>query len=117
VKTPFHSVLLVLLASFVGSFGAVFLKSGSGRLHREIRSLLVNWRLALGVTLFLVSSYFFVLAMREGELSILYPINAFAYVWVMVWSRLFFKEPITHRKVAGLVLILVGIFVLNLGNR
>jgi len=117
VKTPLVSILYVLLAAFIGSFGAVFLKAGSSLLHRDLRSIIANWRLALGVALFLLSSYFFVLAMRQGELSILYPMNAFAYVWVMLWSHVFFKEPITRRKITGLFLILIGIFVLNLGNR
>jgi multidrug transporter EmrE-like cation transporter len=116
VNTPLQSVLLVLLAAFIGSFGAVFLKAGSSRLHRQVRTLILNWRLALGIALFLVSSYFFVLAMREGELSILYPINSFAYVWTMIWSRFFFQEPITRRKVAGLALILLGITILFAGR-
>ena len=117
MTTPLESIILVLIGAFIGSFGAVFLKAGAGRLHRDLRSLFFNWRLALGVAFFLLSSYFFVLAMRKGELSVLYPINSFAYCWTMIWSRIFFKEPITHRKVGGLALILIGITVLFLGNR
>lgn len=117
MKTPVQSLLLVLLAGFIGSFGAVFLKSGASRLHRNLMTLVLNWRLAMGVAFFLLSSYFFVLAMREGELSVLYPLNSFAYAWTMVWSRLFFGEPITRRKVGGLLLIGTGITVLFLGNR
>jgi multidrug transporter EmrE-like cation transporter len=117
VKTPVHSLLLVMLASFIGSFGAVFLKSGAAQLHRSLVTLVSNWRLALGVAFFLLSSYFFVLAMREGELSVLYPLNSFTYAWTMIWSRIFFGEPITRRKVSGLCLIGAGITVLFLGTR
>ena len=39
MTTPLKSILLVLIASFIGSFGAVFLKAGAGRLHREL-----DWR-------------------------------------------------------------------------
>jgi hypothetical protein len=53
VKTPISSILLVLFSSFVGSFGAVFLKSGSSRLSRDWKSLFFNPRLAAGVCLFL----------------------------------------------------------------
>ncbi|MBM3774393.1 MAG: hypothetical protein FJW37_04440 [Acidobacteria bacterium] len=60
-------MLLVLLASFIGSFGAVFLKSGSHRLHKGFLHLF-NARLAAGVFFFLASSYFFVLGIRRGEL-------------------------------------------------
>ena len=117
MKTPVASMLLVFLASFIGSFGAVFLKSGAGRLHRDPRTLMRNWRLALGVSFFLLSSFFFILGVRNGELSILYPMVSLGYIWTLVWSRLFFGEPFTRNKFLGIGLILAGIIVLNLGNR
>jgi len=110
-------MLLVLVASFIGSLGAVGLKAGAGRLSRNWRSLFFNYRLAVGVALFLVSSYFFILGVREGELTILYPMVSLGYVWTLFWSRLFFHEPFTKNKFMGLGLILLGIVLLNLGNR
>ena len=55
MNTPLSSIGLVLTASFIGSFGAVFLKAGAGRTNC-IKSLLFNPRLALGVCLFLIST-------------------------------------------------------------
>jgi multidrug transporter EmrE-like cation transporter len=117
MKTPISSMLLVLAASFVGSFGAVFLKSGAERLQRNLRSLLLNYHLAAGVALFLLSSYFFVLGVRQGELSILYPMVSLGYIWTLFWSRVFFKERFTRSKFAGLGLILLGVFLLGAGSR
>jgi len=110
-------MLLVLVAAFLGSFGAVFLKAGAGRLHRQIRTLLFNWRLALGVAFYVLSSFFFVLGVREGELTILYPMVSLGYVWTLVWSRLFFREAITPNKFLGIGLVLAGVVLLSLGNR
>jgi multidrug transporter EmrE-like cation transporter len=109
-------MLLVLFASFIGSFGAVFLKMGAERLQFNVKALIRNIYLPLGVCFFLVSSYFFVLGVRHGELTILYPMVSLGYIWTLFWSRLFFKEPFTSTKFVGLGLILVGIVVLNLGN-
>jgi len=117
MRTPLSSMLLVFLAAFIGSFGAVFLKSGAGRLHRQIRTLLLNWRLALGVAFYLLSSFFFVLGVREGELTILYPMVSLGYVFTLVWSRLFFREAITRNKFVGIGLVLAGIVLLSLGNK
>jgi drug/metabolite transporter (DMT)-like permease len=78
---------------------------------------LVNPRLALGVGLFLLSTVFYLMGIRHGELSVLYPMVSLGYVWTLVWSRLFFKEPLTGQKFAGLGLVLVGIMLLGLGNR
>lgn len=115
--TPLSSILLVFLASFIGSFGAVFLKAGAGRLHRDIRTLLLNWRLAAGVATYLLSFVFYYLGIRKGELSVLFPMVSLGYLWTLVWSRLFFGEPLTRIKLAGLALIIAGIVVLNLGGR
>jgi len=110
-------MLLVFVAAFLGSFGAVFLKAGAGRLHRQITTLLFNWRLALGVAFYVLSSFFFVLGVREGELTILYPMVSLGYVWTLVWSRLFFREAITRNKFLGIGLVLAGVVLLNLENR
>ena len=117
MKTPVSSMLLVLVASVIGSLGAVGLKYGAGRLRLHWRSVLFNHHLAIGIALFLLSSYFFVLGVREGELTILYPMVSLGYVWTLVWSRLFFAEPFTRNKFIGLGMILSGIVFLNLGNR
>jgi len=117
VTTPLRSIVLVFLASFIGSFGAVFLKMGAGRLHRDLRTVILNWRLAVGVGVYLLSFVFYYLGLREGELSVLYPMVSLGYIWTLVWSRLFFREPISGRKVFGLAMIMAGIVVLNLGNR
>jgi drug/metabolite transporter (DMT)-like permease len=117
VKTPLSSILLVLLGAFIGSFGAVFLKSGAGRLHRQIHTLIFNWRLAAGVVAFFVSSLFFVAGLKNGELTILYPMVSFGYVWTLLWSKLFFGEEFTKNKFIGIGMILIGIFCLGLGNR
>lgn len=116
MNTPLSSILLVFAASFIGSFGAVFLKMGAGRLHREISSLLLNWRLATGVALYLLSFVFYFLGLREGELSVLYPMVALGYIWTMVWSRIFFGEPFSRRKMGGIALILVGVVLLKAGS-
>ena len=108
---------LVLTGSVIGSFGAVFLKSGALALRRELRSLVLNWRLALGVGFYLLSSVLFVMGMARGELSVLYPMVSLGYICTLVWSRLFFDERLTAAKFTGVGFILIGIVLLSLGNR
>ncbi len=117
MTTPLSSILLVFLAALIGSFGSVFLKAGAGRLHFDIRTLVLNWRLAMGVGLFLLSSYFFILGIRRGELTILYPMVSLGYIFTLLWARLFFGEPLTRNKFLGLGLIIGGIVILSLGKQ
>ncbi len=110
-----RSMLLVFFASVIGSFGAVFLKLGAHRLTGSIFSF-VNSRLVLGVALFLGSSVFYAMGIKGGPLSVLYPMVSLGYIWTLLWSKLFFKEPFTVAKFAGLALILVGVFLVGLGS-
>lgn len=117
MKTTIASMLLVLVASFIGSFGAVFLKSGSQKLRHGLRYLIFNARLAAGVALFLASSVFYVAGLKHGEVSVLYPMVSLANVWTLAWSRLFFKEAITQGKAIGLLLILCGVVLIGWGSQ
>ena len=117
MTTPLSSMAWVTLGAFIGSFGAVGLKAGAKRLERNVQSILTNWRLAAGVTAYLISAVFFVFGLRRGELSILYPMVSLGYLWTLLWSKLFFGEPLTRPKVIGLGLILMGVALLGLGGR
>jgi len=116
-NTPWSSVAWVLGASFFGSFGALFLKIGAGKLGRSIASVATNWRLMLGVAFYLFSSVLFVLGVRKGELSVLYPMVSLGSVWTLFWSRLVLGEPLTRPKFIALGMILCGIALLGLGTR
>lgn len=117
MTTPISSIALVTFGSFIGSFSALGFKAGSKRLERNVRSLYTNWPLAAGIAGYLLSSVFFILGLRSGELSILFPMVSTGYVWTMLWSRLFFHEPFTRAKFVGLALILTGCVLLGLGTR
>jgi drug/metabolite transporter (DMT)-like permease len=112
--TPLSSMALVLFGSVVGSFGAVFLKLGAVRLT-GFWSLL-NWRLVLGVGLYLGSSVFYGMGIRHGQLSVLFPMVSVGYVWTLLWARLFFREQFTRPKVMGLGLVLLGCCLVGLGS-
>lgn len=114
--TPVQSIVLVAIASFIGSFGALFLKSGAGKLHLGRRYLIFNRRLLLGVALFCASSLAYVVGVRRGELSVLYPLVSLSYIWTLLWSVLFLKERLTRNKCVGLALIVAGIILIGLGR-
>jgi drug/metabolite transporter (DMT)-like permease len=117
MKTPVPSMLLVLAASFFGSIGAGFLKAGAAKLHGGLRYLFLNFKLAVGVAFFLGSSVLYVMGVRRGQLSVLYPLVSLSYIWALVWARIFFNEKFTRRKLAALCLILLGILFVGFGNR
>jgi drug/metabolite transporter (DMT)-like permease len=114
--TPLSSIILVLFGSFIGSFGAVFLKIGAEHMKGAIWRVVTNYWLATGVVLYLASSVFYIMGVAQGQLTVLYPMVSLGYIWTILWARLFFKEPFTISKIGGLVMIIFGVALINLGN-
>lgn len=116
MTTPASSMLLVLLASVLGSFASVLLKAGANHLHRDRDRLQrAALRLGGGVALFGSSSVVYAAAVTKGSLTVLYPIVSMSYVWTLLWGRLFFHEKINRLKVCGVTLILAGVFSIASG--
>jgi uncharacterized repeat protein (TIGR01451 family) len=111
------SIAWVATGSFIGSFGALYLKIGSGHLSGSLRSLLTNWRLAVGVGLYLLSSVFYVIGVSKGDLSALYPLVSLGSIWTLLWSKLFLGEALTRAKFVAVGMILAGCLLLGLGSR
>jgi drug/metabolite transporter (DMT)-like permease len=110
-------MIWVSIGAIIGSLGAVGLKAGANHLQFNIRGLLTNWKLALGLALYLLSTAFYVKGISRGEISVLFPLVSLGYIWTAIWSKLFFGESMTRAKYAGLGLIVVGCLLLGLGKR
>ena len=114
MTTPLSSMLLVLAASVIGSLAMVFLKTGADKLKGPHRHWML--RIGIGIALFLASSVLYVLGIKEGSLTVLYPMVSLGYVWALIWSRLFFGEPFNRNKIVGLSLVLLGVSFIGLGK-
>ena len=73
--------------------------------------ILTNPPLFVGYCLYGLSTVLLVLALRDGELSILYPVISLTYVWVTVLSIWIFNELLNPLKVIGISLIVAGVAV------
>ena len=117
MNTPLSSIVWVSVGAVIGSLGAAGLKAGANQLQFNVRAILTNWKLALGLGLYLISTVFYIKGIAHGEISILFPLVSLGYIWTAIWSKLFFGESMTTAKYAGLALILVGCVLLGLGKR
>ena len=112
-----RSILLVFVASVIGSLGMAYLKMGSACLTRSLWTFL-NSKLLFGIALFLGSSVFYAWGIKgkDAQLSVLYPMVSLGYVWGLLWAKLFFNEALTKQKFMGLGLILLGVCFVGLGS-
>ena len=117
-KTSFTSIGLVLLCTVIGAAAQVLLRMGAvGIEDSSLADLMTNWPLLGGYACLALNTGLLILALRDGQLSVLYPIIALTYVWVTILSPLFFGDLINGFKVAGVALIVLGVSFIGLGSR
>ncbi len=70
-----------------------------------------------GYALLGASTALFVLALRKGELSLLYPVLTLGYVWVTVLSVVIFRDSMNALKICGIATIISGVAILGRASR
>lgn len=73
--------------------------------------LLVNPWIVSALAALLLAVVAWMAAMTRLDLSHAYPFTSLAFVLVLLASALFFHEPVTGLKIAGIALICLGIIV------
>jgi multidrug transporter EmrE-like cation transporter len=112
------AVALVFCCTILGAAAQILLKTGANQLaHPSPLAMLTNLPLLGGLSLYGVSTVLLVLALRDAELSLLYPVIALTYVWVTLLSLAIFHDRINPVKLAGVSIIVVGVGVLGFGSR
>jgi drug/metabolite transporter (DMT)-like permease len=78
-----------------------------------ISALLGNLPLLFGYSMSAGTAFLLILGLRDGELSMLYPIIAMTYVWVNLLSMYFFREHLNFWKAVGIALVIGGVAMLG----
>ena len=111
------SILLVFACTILGAAAQLLMKVGMSHFQPTVPALLTNYHLILGYVLYGMNTVMLVLALKDGELSMLYPIIALTYVWVTLLSYLVLGEPPNAWKNVGIATIVIGVAVLGRGGR
>lgn len=114
--------MLVFCCTLIGAAAQMFIKMGASHenphtVSEAVISVLRNAPLLFGYSLYAVNTVLMVLALKKGELSVIYPIIALTYVWVTVLSYFMFHENLNPYRIAGLTLIVFGVSVLGKKDR
>jgi multidrug transporter EmrE-like cation transporter len=116
---------MVLVCTVLAAFAQVFFKKAlaqplpavqwndSATILAFLLALLGNLQLIFAFTLHAGNALLLILALREGKLSVLYPIYALSYVWVNLLSIWLFQEQMNGWKLLGVALAITGVAVLG----
>jgi len=116
MATELWAIGLVIIATLIGSFGPIMLKKASAKKLSKISSLIKNYHLFGGISVYAIGTILFIPALKGGDLSILYPFVALTYIWVSLLSVKFLGEKMNAMKWGGIVLIIIGVSFIGIGS-
>jgi len=117
-----RSLLLVFCCTILGAAAQIFIKNGATHLaHPSLITaalgMVTNPSLFAGYSLYGCSTILLVIALKDGELSITYPVIALTYVWVAMLSYFLMHESMGLYKILGIALIVTGVAVVGKSKR
>jgi drug/metabolite transporter (DMT)-like permease len=118
-----RSILLVGCGTLLGAAAQILIKSGAEVLgpHASIVQTAIGMvtipGLLLGYSLYGLYTVVLIMALRHGELSVLYPVIALTFVWVAIASVVVFHEQMNLAKLAGIAIIMAGVAVMGWGDK
>ncbi|MCZ2155319.1 MAG: hypothetical protein LC114_15685 [Bryobacterales bacterium] len=109
---------ILLVRTVPGAAAQFLLKMGSAGVETNsifsiLWSIATNIPLLAGLSLYGLSMVLFVHALRNEQLSLLYPLISLTYIWVTAVSIIFLHESISFGKIAGVIIIVSGVALLG----
>jgi len=107
------AVLLIIFCTFFTAAGQFFQKIGVRDAVFDIRSLVLNFNLILGISFYGLGFILLFLALKYGELSRVYPLISLSLIWVALLSRTFLSESVSTINWIGIIVIVSGVAILT----
>jgi drug/metabolite transporter (DMT)-like permease len=116
-----RSLILVGLCTVLGAGAQILMKKGvdpnvHGMIPTVVR-IFTNLDMFVGYSLYGMSAVSLVLALRRGQLSLLYPVIALTFVWVAILSVIVFHEELSPVRIAGITTVVLGVAMLGLPDK
>jgi len=114
-NTAIQAAFLMVICTLFSAAGQILQKYGALQIDFQSPLSIVNMPLFLGLASYAAGAGVMLIALKKGELSLLFPILATSYVWVSVFSPLLFPEDSMNGwKWLGVFIILISVSILGL---
>lgn len=109
--TQLKAIGLALLCAFLVATAQIFQKIGGSNLPE------LTWPILIGLLLYTIGWIFFITALKNGELTVVFPIVATSYIITAIYAAIIFNEQISLLRWAGIALIFAGIAMVGAGRK
>lgn len=117
MKTKPFSIILVIICTLLTASGQFLLKMGLNQANDSLTSFLFNIPLISGLICYGLGMILLIIALRYGELSVLYPIISLSFIWVALLSIYVLAEDISPIKWTGIFIIILGVSLIGVGSK
>jgi len=114
------TIVIILLGVVFAAVGQVSWKLGMNLMGpitdfglSDLISVFLDPHILFGLIMYGLSTVFWLIALSRMELSFVYPFISLTYVLVLALSHLVLKESIGLNKIAGTVLIILGLIIIS----
>jgi len=114
--TPLWAMWLIVVCTFLIAAGQTLMKlrvTHAATTGATWAALFIDPLLLLAFFLYAVAAVLMVLALKHGELSVLYPIVSLGFIWVTLTSIILLNEQLTMLDLGGIVCIMAGVSVIG----
>jgi len=117
-------VLAIMLCAVLAvSIGEAMLSKGmkqsnalTGGLWLQVRGIVTNSHVLLGVVLMSVFFGLYMLALKWADLSFVLPLTALSYLFGALLSKMYLGEAVTPIRWIGALVITLGVVIVGLGD-
>lgn len=122
LSTPLGQWTGILIAVLTGSFAQTMMKFGTERVGRfgdtpvmeYLLRLMTNPFVILAIMAYGFGVIFYMFMLSRLDLSYLYPVMvALGLVFATIVSSLIFREQISAQRIGGIVVVILGIFLVG----
>ena len=109
--TKLKAIGLALLCAFLAATAQIFQKIGGNNLPE------ITWPILIGLILYSIGWFVFITALKDGDLTVVFPIVATSYIIAAIYALIIFHEQITTLRCIGIVFIFTGVTMIGVGRK
>ena len=118
LKRNWKGMVLMLISALTLSIGSLLWKRADlGDIGTAVTSIQGIFGVFLKILprfiVYVIGAAVMTIALGYGELSVLQPMNCMSYVFALIISAIFLTEPITPLTILGILVIIVGVFLIG----
>ena len=114
--TALRPIILVIVCTILTSSGQILWKMGAGHVD-TLHNIITNIPLIAGFVSYGLGAILLIMALKYGDLSVVYPFIALSFIWVALLSIVIFHERISLINWLGIFIIIIGVSLIGYGSK